>query len=572
MIRPVLWLLLLTVCLVLPVSAETYASQAESFITVNSEGDCIVSMSVRLYMDAPVESLTFPLPLNATDITLNGGSARTTKTDTASEVDVTRATGGMAGEIALSFNYNIPNAVKANAEVRKQFPQMDLLQLDLPLLCGFSYPVKNMKFVITMPANIKYVPSFTSIYQQTSFESYLDFDIDKNMITGQTTAEMNDHEAFSMVMLVPSDMFPTVSTYLREGNPEIVPMLVFAGLALLYWLLFLRTLPLIRRRSVTAPEGITAGEVGCHLTLAGGDLTMMSIHWAQMGYILIQLEGRRVMLYKRMDMGNERSPFEVKVFNMLFNDRTSIDATGIPYTRLSRKVFTMIPGERSLRKPGIGSTNIFRAFCCGSQVFCGICVAMNMTSVGVLQVLLSIILALFGIVSAWQIHEIAYRTHLRGKTRVYVGLVFMLIWILLGILCGQWIIPLCAVLGQFLMGYLAAYGGRRSDLGRHDAGQILGLRSYLKHISREDINRLMRTDPDYFFNMLPFALALGVIQPFAKNFGQIKLSPCPYLVTRLQGKQTAEDWAEILADTADLMDARFRKMELERWTAPQLRK
>ena len=249
-----------------------------------------------------------------------------------------------------------------------------------------------------------------------------------------------------------------------------------------------------------------------------------------------------------------------------------MDATGYTYAKLVRKVQRIVPSERNMYRRNSGNVRIFRGLACVCQVFCGICVAMNMTSVGVLQVLLSIILALFGIVSAWQIHEIAYRTHLRGKTRVYVGLVFMLIWILLGILCGQWIIPLCAVLGQFLMGYLAAYGGRRSDLGRHDAGQILGLRSYLKHISREDINRLMRTDPDYFFNMLPFALALGVIQPFAKNFGQIKLSPCPYLVTRLQGKQTAEDWAEILADTADLMDARFRKMELERWTAPQLRK
>ena len=173
--------------------------------------------------------------------------------------------------------------------------------------------------------------------------------------------------------------------------------------------------------------------------------------------------------------------------------------------------------------------------------------------------------------SAWQIHEVAYRTHLRGKTRVYIGLVCFLLWIVLGFLCGQWVIPLCSALGQFAIGYLAAYGGRRSDVGRMDAGHILGLRSYLKRIPKEDIHRLMKTDPDYFFNMAPFALALGVIHPFARNFGSMKLEQCPYLISRVQGRHTAEEWAEVIADTADLIDSRFRQMEIRKWTTPKLR-
>ena len=55
------------------------------------------------------------------------------------------------------------------------------------------------------------------------------------------------------------------------------------------------------------------------------------------------------------------------------------------------------------------------------------------------------------------------------------------------------------ILGQWVLGFFAAYGGRRSDLGRHDAGQVLGLRAYLKHLPRDGINRLLQNDPDYFF-------------------------------------------------------------------------
>ena len=171
-----------------------------------------------------------------------------------------------------------------------------------------------------------------------------------------------------------------------------------------------------------------------------------------------------------------------------------------------------------------------------------------------------------GIATAWLIQEIAFRTHLRGKTRVYIGLACILLWMVLGLLCGQFWIPAGSALAQWAVSYLAAYGGRRTEIGRLNAARILGLRSYLKHLPKNDINRLLLTAPDYFFNMAPFALALGVIHPFARSFGSRKFDQCPYLVTRVHGKRTATEWAELLADTADLMDERFRRMEIQRLT------
>ena len=566
------WMLLLCIALlagslVLPVSAESVASKVDSIITVTNDGDCIVSTTVQLHLDSPMDSLSYPVPANATDVALNGSMARTNKTDSAIEIDVSRVIGDIAGDTTFAVTYNIPGAVRAVKGAKGEL----YLQLELPLLNSFQLPVSHFSFIITMPDNIKYYPTFTSIYQQTGIDAALDSRVDKNMLTGSSNQPLNDHEAILMTMVVPQEMFPTVSTYIREGNPEVVPMLVCAGVALLYWLLFLRTWPLIRRRSVTPPEGVTAGELGAHLTLAGGDLTMMIFNWAQLGYVLIHREGARVMVHKRMDMGNERSPFEVKCYKMLFANRRSVDATSYQYAKLSRKVFAMIPGERNLVRPNSGNTKIFRALGCGVHMICGVCIAMNMTTVGFLQTVLSIILVVVGAVSAWQIHEIAYRTHLRGKTRVYIGLVCILLWILLGILCGQVWIPLCCSLGQWIFGYFAAYGGRRSDLGRHDAGQVLGLRRYVKRLPKEDISRFLKNDPDYYFNYAPYALAMGVINPYSRSFGQRKLEPCPYLITKVTGRHTALEWGHILADTADLMDHKARRMQIEKWLVVQVK-
>ena len=551
----------------LPASAESAASKVESYCTVSAEGDCLVSMTVSLRLESITSGLTFPLPPNATNITLNGSSVSTTKTDSAIRADISRVVGGITGEIPMTFHYTLPEAVKV-VKINNERK----LQLEIQLLSGFELPVEHLEFVITMPTGEMISrPNFTSIYRQESIGSDLSVSVSGSQIIGTSKTTLNDHEGITMTMLVGQDMFPTVSTYIREGNPEIVPMLICAGLALVYWLIFLHTRPLHRSYTTTPPEGITAGELGCRLTLSGGDLTTMVFSWAQLGYLLIHPDDSgRVLLHKRMDMGNERSPFENKVFRLLFGSRRVVDATGYGYANLSRKLLSVVPSERNMYKGNSGNMKIFRALCCGTQIFCGICVAMNMTAIPVLQVLLAVILAVFGAVSAWLIQAVPYRTHLRGKVPVYIGLVCMLIWILLGVLCGQIWIPLCSVLGELLLGYFAAYGGRRSDLGRHDANQILGFRRYVKHLPREDVSRLLANDPDYFFNLAPFALALGVINPFARAFGRRKLDQCPYLITRVHGKRTAEEWAQLMADTADKMDAKSRRMQVEKWTAIRL--
>ena len=331
--------------LALPASAESNASRVDSYINVDSDGNCQVSLTVTLHLESADNNLTFPLPVNATNITMNGSSARTNKTSNAIEVDVTRATGGLVGDFTVQFAYSVPDAVGVTKDAKGK----DILQLVVPLLSGFRYPIQELSFIINLPGDIVYQPDFHSVFRQSSIESDLSITYDARMISGRSVAEIHDSDSMTMFMVVPQEMFPSVSMYVREGNPEVVPMLVCAGLALLYWLVFLRTWPLIRSRSVTPPEGVTAGEMGCHLTLHGGDLTMMIWNWAQMGYILIQLEGRRVMLYKRMDMGNERSQFEIKIFRMLFGARRMVDATSPQYAKLSKKVFAMVPGERNFR-------------------------------------------------------------------------------------------------------------------------------------------------------------------------------------------------------------------------------
>ena len=555
--------LVLSAFFTLHVSAESAASKIDMYCTVNTDGDCLVSMTVNLRIEASDEGLTFPLPYSASDITMNGSSVASSRVGDKTLVSVGRVIGGMTGEFPVRFDYILPKAVGVTADRQ--------LQLTLPMLCGFDYPVESLSFIITLPDDVQTKPLFSSTYQQIGFESNLELAVNGNMITGASVNTLNDHESVTMTMSVSKEMFPSVSTYQRTGNPEIVPMAILAGVALVYWLIFLRTLPPHRQRTAVPPEGISAGELGCRVTMTGGDLTMMVLSWAQMGYLLIQSQGGRVLLHKQMDMGNERSLFEVRVFQTLFQNRRSVDCRSSGYAKLCAKTAAMVPGEKTMCRSRPGSRKIFRLLLCLSQLFCGVCIAMNMTSIAVLQILFSVIFGALSAFSAWEIHEFALHILSRDRTRCYIALLLCLFWVLLGLVAGQVWVPLVSVLVQLLMGFFAAYGGMRTDLNRSEAGEILSIRRYLKRIPRPEAARLIKSDPEYFFRMAPYAIALGVGKPFAAAFGRRKLEQCPYFLTKAQGSRTAEEWMRLLLQTVEQMDDRYKRSKLETWMAIRFR-
>ena len=550
--------------------ADSAASSIQIYASVNEKGVADVTMTVRLRIETAVDSLYFPLPAQATDIKLNDRGANATRGASSVQVKLDNDVAGRVGDHVVTFKYKIPDVVRM---IEDPQTKKSRLTLDLPLLCGFQYPVGSVSLTVMMPGIIESRPVFKSTYHQDNIDKILSVTVSNNMVTGLITSQLKDHETLSMTMVVPNAMFGGVSTYVRVGNPEVIPMIVLGLLGLMYWLIFLRSFPLLRERRNSPPEGITAGEVGSRLTMAGTDLTMMIFSWAQLGYLTIQLDDRgRVWLHKKMDMGNERNSFEVKTFQTLFGRRDILDGTGARYAAVARKLSRLNPARKIMSHPKCGNMLIFRLLLCLVQLMCGVCFAMNFSGKAAFQVILVLVLGALGLVSGWLIQAGMYRLHLRFRLPAIVSAVLSVLWIGLGIWAGQWVIGLCSVLVQLLGGLMAAYGGRRSQLGRQNAVQILGLRRYLKTVERSEVARIQENDPEYFYNLLPFALALGVEKPFAQRFSQQKMPPCPYFFCGIQKSLTAEDWTRFFRETAEILDERWRRDEIEQYAAIWLKR
>ncbi len=548
----ILCLLLLTTA----VNATGSVTEMQSNAALASDGTCQISLFIQLTVDSSDSDLRFPLPRNAKDISLNGATAKTFRADSLRWVDLSPVVYG-PGNYSLTLHYSLPDLV---TEVEKTG-----LVLTLPLLSGFSYPIESMEFVITLPGKPEEMPHFTSTYHPESMDSFLEYTVEGSVITGYFVQGLKDHETLTMTLPVTEKLFP--QNIAKQWSLSYDDLLQYGLLllALAYWLIFLRCGLPHRLRRVQAPDGITAGQLGCVLSGLGVDYSMMVLSWAQMGYLTIQLDRHnRVLLHKQMDMGNERSEFEVRCFKTLFGKRDRVDGSSEHFARLGRKVGKTIPGAGHYFRKSSGNPMIFRYIAAGIGAVAGYSLAIAFASDTVWQVILAILLVPFGAVSSWLIQTGVRGVHLRHRLELLIGAGCALVWVILGNWSGEGAVAIFVIVSQFLAGFAAMHGSRRTESGLQARNEIFGLRKYLKTITPEEVRRILENNPDYYFTMVPYAMALGVDKAFTRPFGEQPLSTCPYLQINGGATLTARQWDERLRQAVRILDDRQRKLVWEK--------
>lgn len=574
--------IIFTLCLVLvfgmgvSVSAfegETRATSVQTIATVSSNGSCQVTATVALHVAEPMEELTYPVPVNATGITLNGSRVLTEKTDQARLIKLTKLLGGMTGDFTFTVGYTIHSAVDpvSSDETQETTPETDSsrrLQLELPLLAGFAYPIDQLQFSINLPGNVTNQPSFISGYHQANIEKDLTYSVSGGNIAGRSWTALKDHETLLMRLIATEELFPQTRAELPSVDTIKIIIYIFIGLALLYWIIFLRNALPIREYPAVAPEGFGAGQLGSVLTMAGTDLGLMAFSWAQLGYVVLQMDRRgRVFIHKRMDMGNERTTFEQKCFYNLFARRDVVDTASMGFARIHQAVAAQKATASLLRKKGAGNVKIFRILAALAGLLCGTCFGIllgNMLDFGWL--FLSVLSAV-GLICSWQIQHWTHGVFLHHRIRLWTALGMGVLWLVLGVAIGQLPLALLAVSIQFIAGFLAAFGGRRSEEGRLAMGQTLSLRSHLKRLSSRKIQQYCQENPNYFFDMAPDAMAMGCDIAFARRFGKSRLPACPYIIASDTRGLTATQWSQLMRQILDGMTARQRHQSSETFRA-----
>lgn len=556
-----LCILLTIICsLAVGVSAATGAKSVSAYATVASDGTCQITLTANIHLDQPVEDLTFPLPRKAGNITVNGARARSRVTGDLRQVNLSGIIGKTAGDFTLTFTYTLPNLVVTN--------EAGQLEMHLPLLAGFAYPVQALEFSITLPGTVTEKPAFSSGYHQANIEKDIYCTTNGATITGVSQVELKDHETLSMSLLVTEQMFPQPRLIAPDFKTVNILVTVVSLLALIYWALFLRNLPAWPSRCPTPPEGYTAGELGGLLHLQGGNLNMMVFSWAELGYLQIHLAPNgKVQLEKRMEMGNERSAFEQRWFHKLFGQRTVADASTVRYAQLYQAVRQAKVNLSSFVHPKSGNMQVFRGLGAAAGMFYGVSIAISLSSGAVLQWLLVILLGAAALISSWHIQQWAVNLLVPDRRSLWLALGLCGGWLLLSAMAGLFSAGVGMVIGQLIAGLLVALGGRRTPAGRQIMGETLGFRRYLKTVSRQQLQQISLNNPEYFHQLAPYAMALGVDKRFAKQFGKLPIGQCPYISTGADSTLRASQWCGLMRRALSGMNTRTGDSRWERLLA-----
>ena len=553
-------MVILTLCLLLTlavsVSAATEATHIGAYGTVSPDSSCSVSLTVTLRVEQP-ENLQFPVPKEATNVTVNGSRVRTRATQTARMIDLSGILGGMAGEFTLNIHYTIKDVVHTS--------ETGTLELQVPILSGFSYPVDQLDFSITLPGKVSEKPHFSSGYHQTDIEKYLTFSVEDAAVNGATQQPLKDHETLMLILPVTKEMFPQKEILTPDMAFCNAAMLVCTLLAIVYWFIFLRNGRTKAEKVPVGPEGYGAGELGSVLMLRGADLTMMILSWAKLGYVQLSCQRRGdVWVQKQMEMGNERSDFERQVFRKLFSRKSMINTHSQFYAELNNTLGRQKPQVSALVKPRTGSKLPFRVLMALVGLFGGVNLGIVISSGAALKWFLTILLAAGTFGGSYLSQRWLEGVLLRHKRRLYVALIFAAIWMLLNVSAGATSNGIVVLLVQLIAGVMTSFGGRRTEAGKQTSANVMGLRRYLRTVSSEELKFLCENDPGYFFSLAPEALALGMDRAFAKRFGKLRITECPYLQITGGTPSTALQWSAVLRDTVDKMDETTKMMPYRR--------
>lgn len=548
----------LAVLLSFPALGANYASQVNIQATVNPNESCLVNITATVHIDDASGELTFPVPAEAVSISLNGNSwIGVTRTEQVQYINLSQALQNMTGDFTIAIQYTLPDVVGTDAAGQPE--------LQLPLLSGFKSPISRLNFTVSLPSNIQAKPAFSSGYHQANIEKDISCSVSGSTITGFSLVELKDHETLSMTLSVEEAMFPNAPLVFYESDSDDTALIICGIIALLYWLVFLRCLPPKRTHWASAPDGLSAGQVGAVMTLGKADLSLMVLSWGQLGYLSIHPHrGGKVLLMKQMDMGNERTAFEQRCFRELFARRDRVDTSGQNYAALCKKVSRMPADISHLVKRRSGNPKLFRAISACMGLFGGVAFGISLSQGSILQGFWVFLTAVFGLVCGWFIQQTGYELLLRKSTRTVNGLLFTALYLLLALISGQLSHGLTVCLFLWIAGLMTVFGGRRTEDGRQQLSQLLGLRRYLKTVTKPELQRITAIDPDYYHTLAPYALALGVDKAFAKHFGKQPLADCPYIAVNREKAMTATQWGQALRDIYNAMEKRRRFLSVER--------
>lgn len=530
-------------------TASAAAAEVRSLktdIIVLEDGSCSLTMNATVRFLSATKQFYIPLATDADDINVTGASYDT-ESVSGVECVIFESKHGFTGEMNFVISYTLPNVV-AEQENGSQLFTMKLPEL------GWQYPIAEYEVSIAFPTEVTEQPSWYSAYHGVDIENYLDISIQETGMHIRSFERLKDQEVITMELSFEPDSF---ELYHLPGQTVSVASVLFwllLAATLAYYFLRLRRKRFSPSLRQTTFNDSTAGEIPCQLSGQAPDAVGILAYWGNLGYLSIsRSRNGRILLHKQMEMGSERAALERKLFYSLFRSSDSVDAASAHVMRVSQRVGALIQRSWSQRlfRKNSGSPYLLRLLSLLTAAISSLMTFDLLLPANLLRWFLLPILIALGVFMSYMIWHACHNFYSRKCYRsLLTGSLAVIALLALSISAGSFFVTLCSIALQIFCAVTTMFGGLRVKAGEDIVKQILGLRAFLKSARIEQIQRLIQSDSQYFYRMLPFAEQLGVASNFAARCNTIQLEPCPWLIDSQQNPQTASEFYAVYAQIA----------------------
>ena len=534
--RWLLTALILILCTVNVFAADAAVTKMDVNCIVDRYGSSTTTVTAEVIFDTASDEIWIPVGTDVRSVSLSGYRV-SKKTVDGSLWLVLKNSEGTIGTRTFVLTFKQPRNVTLNSDKTQTF--------DLQLVCPlWTWNVETLTFSVTMPKAFDAKTTYQSGYFADAVQ--VEDAIEGQTIRGSVPGGLLDRESIDLVMTLPQGYFRLRN--LRGGTASVDVVLIgaLALLCLVYWFCTLRN-PLPKQQSrQLSPDGVFAWEFPYVGSCGAPDPALLITEWASLGYLTISVTSQgRVSLRARIPMSNERKTYEQKAFAALFRkgpvcagDTPRCRKIGARAARTCRAFW-----NRRLFSRSSGSPRILEA---GAAVIFALTwfrAIDLLLPVWTLRVLLMIPVLILGF-PAGQILQRSIQDALRHTPgrRLLPVLLVLLATALLSQFGGGWPMTLLSLLAQALAAAGTYYGGRRSANGMERIAQIRAFRRYLKTANTHHLQLMLNQDGQYFYDVLPYAEALGLGRRFARRFANIQLEPCAWLQDNSYHGHTAADF------------------------------
>lgn len=368
----------------------------------------------------------------------------------------------------------------------------------------------------------------------------VDFHVEGNTIYGETSRELMAGEGVTLRVELPEGYFTGAASH----DWMLIPMWTLIVLAplttLLLWMLFGRDRKIVPTVEFYPPEGVSSAEVGYILDGVSDDKDIISMvmFFADKGYLEIyEDEKDSFRLIKKKELPETAKSYELTMFHGLFakGDSVKLDELKNDFFDTFTAVKGLLGGEftdKKGRKVYSKGSKIARGFSLFLMLnpllslgFLGS--GYQYKSIGVMLLSIPLTLLVFADY-CWLIFVYDRKDHMGSGARrgsrigaTLIATVGLAGFIGFGYSLNLMAAAVCAVVASIVCVVFAMLMKQRTAYSTAMMGKILGFKDFIRTAELPRLERLVEENPEYFYNVLPYAYVFGLTDKWAKNFEEI---------------------------------------------------